>query len=163
VRSPLSVSYGVDLCRAAAARAADCLGRSPPFPPAEAHCAFQAYVDQVLVPYLRSGDIVIMDNFGSHKRPGIRAAIEVAGASLLYLPPCSPDFNPIENAFAKLKAMLRKVAARTIEGLWSAVGSIIDTFNPIECVNYFAAAGYDPAWSENALRETCAREACGAW
>lgn len=107
--------------------------------------AFQAYVDQVLVPDLRPGDIVIMDNLGSHKRPGIRAAIEAAGASLLYLPPYSPDFNPIENAFAKLKAMLRKAAARTIDGLWSAIGNIIDTFNPTECTNYFAAAGYDPA------------------
>ncbi len=107
--------------------------------------AFQAYVDQVLVPDLRPGDVVVMDNLGSHKRPGIRAAIEAAGASLLYLPPYSPDFNPIENAFAKLKAMLRKAATRTIDGLWSAIGKIIDTFNPTECANYFAAAGYDPA------------------
>jgi transposase len=107
--------------------------------------AFQAYVDQVLIPDLRPGDIVIMDNLGSHKRPGIRAAIEAAGASLLYLPPYSPDFNPIENAFAKLKAMLRKAAARTIDGLWSAICTIIGTLNPTECANYFAAAGYDPA------------------
>jgi transposase len=107
--------------------------------------AFQAYVDQVLVPDLRPGDVVIMDNLSSHKRPGIRAAIEAAGANLLYLPPYSPDFNPIENAFAKLKAMLRKAAERTIDGLWSAIGKIIDTFNPTECANYFAAAGYDPA------------------
>jgi transposase len=84
--------------------------------------AFQAYVDQVLVPDLRPGDVVIMDNLSSHKRPGIRAAIEAAGANLLYLPPYSPDFNPIENAFAKLKAMLRKAAERTIDGLWSAIG-----------------------------------------
>ena len=74
----------------------------------------------------------------------IRASIEAAGASLLYLPPYSPDFNPIENAFAKLKAMLRKAATRTIERLWSAIGDIIDTFNPTECANYFAAAGYKP-------------------
>ena len=107
--------------------------------------AFQAYVDQVLVPDLRPGDVVVMDNLSSHKRPGIRASIEAAGASLLYLPPYSPDFNPIENAFAKLKAMLRKAAERTIDGLWSAIGKIIDTFNPTECANYFAAAGYDPA------------------
>ena len=107
--------------------------------------AFQAYVDQVLVPDLRPGDVVVMDNLSSHKRPGIRASIEAAGASLLYLPPYSPDFNPIENAFAKLKAMLRKAAERTIDGLWSAIGRIIDTFNPTECANYFAAAGYDPA------------------
>ena len=75
----------------------------------------------------------------------VRASIEAAGASLLYLPPYSPDFNPIENAFAKLKAMLRKAAERTVDGLWSAIGKIIDTFNPTECANYFAAAGYDPA------------------
>ena len=106
--------------------------------------AFQAYVDQVLVPELRPGDIVVMDNLGSHKGAGVREAIEAAGASLLYLPPYSPDFNPIENAFAKLKAKLRKVGERTVEGLWSAIGRIIDTFTPNECANYFAAAGYDP-------------------
>lgn len=75
--------------------------------------AFQAYVEQVLVPQLAPGDTVVMDNLGSHKRPAIRAAIEAVGASLIYLPPYSPDFNPIENAFAKLKALLRKAAART--------------------------------------------------
>jgi transposase len=107
--------------------------------------AFQAYVDHVLIPDLRPGDVVVMDNLSSHKRPGIRAAIEATGASLLYLPPYSPDFNPIENAFAKLKAMLRKAAERTIDGLWSAIGRIIETFNPTQCANYFAAAGYDPA------------------
>jgi transposase len=107
--------------------------------------AFQAYVDQVLVPDLAPGDIVIMDNLGSHKGAGVRAAIEAAGASLLYLPPYSPEFNPIENAFAKLKASLRKAAARSVEDLWSAIGRIIDTFTPTECTNYFAAAGYDAA------------------
>lgn len=105
--------------------------------------AFQAYVDQVLAPELRPGDIVVMDNLGSHKGAGVRAAIEAAGATLLYLPPYSPEFNPIENAFAKLKAMLRKAAARTVEGLWNAIGRIIGTFTPAECANYFAAAGYD--------------------
>ena len=105
---------------------------------------FQAYVDQVLVPELRPGDIVVMDNLGSHKGAGVREAIEAAGASLLYLPPYSPDFNPIENAFAKLKAKLRKAGERTLEGLWSAIGQIIDTLTPTECANYFAAAGYDP-------------------
>ena len=79
--------------------------------------SFQAYVDQVLVPELRPGDIVIMDNLGSHKGAGVRAAIETAGAELLYLPPYSPDFNPIENAFSKLKAHLRKAAERTVDGL----------------------------------------------
>jgi len=106
--------------------------------------AFQAYVDQVLVPELRSGDIVIMDNLGSHKGAGVRAAIEAAGARLLYLPPYSPDFNPIENAFAKLKALLRKAAERSVEGLWNAIGHLIDAFTPRECANFFAAAGYDP-------------------
>lgn len=105
--------------------------------------AFQAYVDQVLVPELAPGDIVVMDNLGSHKGAGVGAAIEAAGASLLYLPPYSPEFNPIENAFAKLKAMLRKAAARTIEGLWNTIGRIVETFTPDECANYFAAAGYD--------------------
>lgn len=107
--------------------------------------AFQAYVDQVLVPELRPGDVVVMDNLGSHKRPSIRASIGATGASLLYLPPYSPDFNPIENAFAKLKAMLRKAAERTVDGLWNAIGHIIDAFSPNECANYFSAAGYDPA------------------
>jgi transposase len=105
--------------------------------------AFQAYVDQVLIPELQPGDIVVMDNLGSHKGAGVQAAIEAAGAGLLYLPPYSPEFNPIENAFAKLKAALRKAAARTLEGLWTAIGPIIDTFTPAECANYFAAAGYD--------------------
>jgi transposase len=105
--------------------------------------AFQAYVDQVLVPDLEPGYIVVMDNLGSHKGAGIKGAIEAAGASLLYLPPYSPDLNPIENAFAKLKAMLRKAAERTIDGLWNAIGRIIDTVTPEECTNYFAAAGYD--------------------
>jgi transposase len=106
--------------------------------------AFQADVDQVLVPELRPGDIVVMDNLGSHKGVGIRLAIEAAGASLLYLPPYSPEFNPIENAFAKLKALLRRAAQRTIEGLWAAIRETIDMFAPKECANFFAAAGYDP-------------------
>jgi transposase len=105
---------------------------------------FQDYVDQILVPELREGDVVVMDNLGSHKGAGVRAAIEAAGASLLYLPPYSPDFNPIENAFAKLKAMLRKAAARTVDTLWNVIGRAIETFTPRECANYFAAAGYDP-------------------
>ena len=85
--------------------------------------AFETYVERVLVPELRPGDIVIMDNLSSHKGPRVRALIETAGASLRYLPPYSPDFNPIENAFAKLKALLRKAAERTIEGLWTAIGA----------------------------------------
>lgn len=85
-----------------------------------------------------------MDNLSSHKGPRVRALIEAAGATLRYLPPYSPDFNPIEKAFAKLKALLRKEAARTVEALWSAIGRIIDLFTPAECVNMFASAGYDP-------------------
>ena len=100
-------------------------------------------VDQVLVPELAPGDIVVMDNLGSHKGPAVRAAIEAAGASLLYLPPYSPDFNPIENAFSKLKALLRKAAARRVDHLWAAIATAIDAFTPQECANYFAAAGYD--------------------
>ena len=107
-------------------------------------CAFQAYVDQVLVPELRKGDIVVMDNLGSHKGAGVRAAIEATGAKLLYLPPYSPDFNPIENAFSKLKALLRKAAERTVQGLWRAIGRCLNRFTPRECANYFEAAGYAP-------------------
>lgn len=105
--------------------------------------AFEVYVEKVLAAELRPGDIVIMDNLSSHKGPRVREMIEAAGASLLYLPPYSPDFNPIENAFAKLKALLRKAAERTVEGLWNAIGRLIDVFTPDECANYFAAAGYD--------------------
>jgi transposase len=106
--------------------------------------AFEAYVAQVLVPELRPGDIVIMDNLSSHKGPRVRQLIETAGARLLYLPPYSPDFNPIEKAFAKLKALLRKAAERTVAGLWDAIGRLIDAFSPQECANYFTAAGYEP-------------------
>jgi transposase len=106
--------------------------------------AFLAYVEQVLVPSLQRGDVVIMDNLPAHRRPAVRVAIEAAGAKLLYLPPYSPDFNPIENAFAKLKAILRKAAARTIDGLWDAIRDTISQFTPDECRNYFTAAGYEP-------------------
>jgi len=105
--------------------------------------AFETYVGKVLVPELRPGDIVIMDNLSSHKGPRVGEMIAAANASLLYLPPYSPDFNPIENAFAKLKAHLRKAAERTVNGLWAAIGRIIDTYTPAECRNYFATAGYD--------------------
>ena len=106
--------------------------------------AFHAYVNQVLVPELTPGDVVVMDNLGSHKGPAVRDAIEAAGATLLYLPPYSPDFNPIENAFAKLKALLRKAAERNVDDLWDAIADLIDLFTPQECANYFKAAGYDP-------------------
>ena len=105
--------------------------------------AFEAYVEKVLVPELEPGRVVLMDNLSSHKGPKVRQLIEAAGASLLHLPPYSPDFNPIENAFAKLKALLRKAAERTVAGLWSAIGRIVDLFTAAECQNYFAASGYD--------------------
>ena len=105
--------------------------------------AFETYVAKVLIPELRPGDIVVMDNLSSHKGPRVRQMIEAAGAELRYLPPYSPDFNPIENAFAKLKALLRKASERTVNGLWAAIGRIIDLFPPAECTNYFSAAGYD--------------------
>jgi transposase len=92
--------------------------------------ACHAYVNQVLVPELEPGDIVVMDNLGRHKGPAVRDAIEATGATLLYLPPYSPDFNPIENAFAKLKALLRKAAERTVDDLWDAIADLIDLFTP---------------------------------
>ena len=106
---------------------------------------FLAYVQQVLAPTLQPGDVVILDNLPAHKITAVREAVEATGAELLFLPPYSPDFNPIENAFSKLKALLRKAAARTVDELWAAVASAIDTYTPTECANYFAAAGYD-AW-----------------
>jgi transposase len=104
---------------------------------------FLAYVEQVLSPTLTPGDIVIMDNLPAHKSAAVRRAIEATGAELRLLPPYSPDFNPIENAFAKLKAFLRRAAARTVTALESAIAEGIDTFTPAECANYFKAAGYD--------------------
>jgi transposase len=105
--------------------------------------AFLAYVEQVLVPSLSSGDIVVMDNLPAHKPIAVRKAIEAAGAELRFLPPYSPDFNPIEMAFSKLKAFLKKTAARTVDDLWDAIAKGIETFTPTECQNYFAATGYD--------------------
>lgn len=104
--------------------------------------AFRAWCGQMLVPALRPGHIVIMDNLAAHKVDGIRQAIEACGATLLYLPPYSPDLNPIENAFAKLKAHVRKAAARTIEALETATAQALRNFNPVECANFFANAGY---------------------
>jgi transposase len=103
---------------------------------------FLAYVEQVLVPTLAPGDVVVMDNLGSHKVAGVREAIEAAGASLLYLPPYSPDLNPIEMAFAKLKALLRARALRTVEALWKALGNLVECFSPQDCANFFRHAGY---------------------
>jgi transposase len=104
---------------------------------------FEAYVDQVLVPTLRPGDVVIMDNLSNHKRLSVKLLIEAAGATLAFLPPYSPDFNPIEKAFSKLKANLRRIGERTVTGLWDVIGSLVTMFNPHECRNYFASCGYD--------------------
>jgi transposase len=106
--------------------------------------AFRAYVEQVLVPTLKPGDIVIMDNLPAHRVSGVREAIEAAGATRLFLPPYSPEFNPIEQAFAKLKALLRKAAARTLDALWNAIADTIELFTPAECRNFFRNSGYEP-------------------
>lgn len=103
---------------------------------------FRAWCEQMLAPLLRPGHIVVMDNLAAHKVEGVRLAIEARGATLLYLPPYSPDLNPIENAFAKLKAHVRKAAARTIEALEVAAAQALQTFKPFECANFFAHAGY---------------------
>jgi len=105
---------------------------------------FLAYVQQMLGPTLTPGDIVIMDNLPAHKVSGVRQAIEAAGARVLYLPPYSPDFNPIEQVFAKLKAILRKAAARTISQLWHVIGNAIEQFTSAECANFFRNSGYEP-------------------
>ncbi len=106
--------------------------------------AFQAYIQRVLVATLRSDDIVVMDNLAAHKSVAVRTMIEAAGATLRYQPPYSQDFNPIENASAKLKAVLRKAAARTIDDLWNAIRDALPTFSQRECENYFTAVGYEP-------------------
>ena len=103
--------------------------------------AFEVYIERVLLPELRAVDIVVMDNLSSHKGAKVQQLIEGAGARLLYLPPYSPDFNPIEQAFDKLKALLRKAEERTIAALWKTIGTLIDTFRPDECQNYLDAAG----------------------
>lgn len=106
--------------------------------------AFLAYVEQVLVPTLMPDDIVVMDNLSAHKVPGVRQAIQAAGAKLLYLPPYSPDFNPIEQLFAKLKALLRKAGERSVAALWDRIAELLDAFSPAECTNYFRNVGYAP-------------------
>jgi transposase len=103
---------------------------------------FLAWLEQFLIPTLRPGDIVVMDNLPAHKIAAVRALIEAAGAMLVYLPPYSPDLNPIEMAFAKLKALLRKAAERSVDALWDKIGASLENFAPNECANYFRHAGY---------------------
>lgn len=103
---------------------------------------FKAYVSQVLVPVLKGGDIVVMDNLSAHKSDDIRSAIEAAGAELRYLPPYSSDLNPIEQAFSKLKAHLRKHKERSVESLWNRIGALLNSFTPTQCQNFFRHAGY---------------------
>ena len=112
--------------------------------------AFEACVAHVFVPDLRPGDLVIMDNLSRHKGPRVRELIEAARANLLYPPPYRPDFNPIEKAFSKLRALLRKASERTVEGLWSAIGRLADAFQPQECANYVKACEYDATGEETA-------------
>lgn len=110
---------------------------------------FRAYVEQVLVPELRRGDVVVLDNLGSHTLASVRAAIEGAGCRLLFLPPYSPDLNPIEEAFSKLKRLLRKAEERTVDGLWAAIGRLLDQFTRCECRNYFRHCGYSRAATQS--------------
>ena len=104
--------------------------------------SFRTYVEEVLVPTLQPGDIVVIDNLGSHKGKAVRQAIRAAGAKLFFLPKYSPDLNPIEQVFAKLKHLLRKEAARTVEAICSAIGKLLGSFTPQECANYFKNSGY---------------------
>ena len=107
--------------------------------------SFLAWVEQCLVPTLKPGDIVVLDNLGSHKSPAVRHAIPAADARLIFLPPYSPDLNPIEQAFSKLKTLLRKVDARSVEQTWKSIGSLLDVFSKQECANYLVNSGYAPA------------------
>jgi transposase len=103
---------------------------------------FLAWVEQFLCPTLKPGDIVILDNLSSHKVHGVKDAVAVAAATVLYLPPYSPDLNPIEKFFSKLKSLLRKAAKRSTEDLWKQIGALLDTVSTSECANYFASSGY---------------------
>ena len=104
---------------------------------------FLAWVQQFLIPVLRPGDVIVLDNLGSHKSSGVRRAIRAAGAHLLFLPPYSPDLNPIEQVFAKLKTLLRKADERSIAAVWHRIGKLLDLFTPNECANYFRNSGYE--------------------
>jgi transposase len=123
--------------------------------------SFLAWVEQFLVPDLRAGDVVVMDNLSSHKNKAVRRAIRAAGAKLFYLPPYSPDLNPIEQAFSRLKTLLRKENARTIERVEKCIAKLIQQIDPAECLNYFQQAGYASTWSDHAL--TLASWRPGRW
>src|SRR5689334_9172423 len=127
--------------------------------------AFRAYVEQVLAPELEPGDAVVMDNLSVHKVAGVREAIQAAGASVLYLSSYSPDFNPIEQLFAKFKALLRKAAARTQSALWETIGTLLDDFTPGECQNYMANSGYEFVYStfRSSCIVSCGSEVVGAF
>ena len=107
--------------------------------------SFRANIEQFLVPTLNPGDVVVMDNLGSHKAKAVRRLIRTAGAKLFFLPRYSPDLNPIEHVFAKLKTLLRKTDPRSIEATWRGIGDLLDRFTPAECANYLANAGYASA------------------
>ena len=107
--------------------------------------SFRIYVEKVLLPTLRPGDIVVLDNLGSHRSKAVRQLIRSAGAKLFFLPRYSPDLNPIEQVFAKLKHLLRKAAARTKQAVWQTIGTLLDSFSPEECANYFQNSGYASA------------------
>jgi transposase len=113
--------------------------------------SFLAYFTQFLAPTLRAGDIVVIDNLGSHKAAAVRRAIRATGAKLFFLPPYSPDLNPIEQMFAKLKTLLRNAAARSVEATWRGIGRLLKEFSPHECANYLAKAGYAATYSNQAL------------
>ena len=106
------------------------------------NATFRAYIEQVLVPTLRPGDVVVLDNLAVHKQPEVRAALEAVGAQLWFLPPYSPDFNPIEHAFAKLKAFLRAARPRIFDQVCALVAAALELFSPAECVNYVRHCGY---------------------
>ena len=103
---------------------------------------FVLYIEKVLAPTLRPGDVVVLDNLGSHKGKAARAAVRARGAHLIFLPPYSPDLNPIEQVFAKLKHLMRTAQPREVEATWRRVGQLLDLFSPSECANYLANAGY---------------------
>ncbi len=107
--------------------------------------SFKAYVEQILTPTLKPGDVVVLDNLGSHKSSAVRQMVRAVGARLLFLPPYSPDLNPIEQVFAKFKHLMRRAAERTMEASWKRIAGVLDTFSPAECNNYLVNSGYAPS------------------